>query len=253
MRKALAVLLVLFACGCLGAPESTQTAPGVSSSHPAIPTYPLGSQLNWSNWTLTVLNDNRTYTWEELSRLSTDVMKIPDLALGRTVEWKGIRPQRLGKGDFVTVINENGEVVSIPYNVSMLLALYMDGKPMETPIRLVVSLSYGCRCNWLPGIKFIDFVNRSEALGVYGEVNNKLWLSPRSFAVLGDGSMSLNELLDKADVRTIAKRITFITSNGTLSYDLRKIKKMNPSVVFEGNFGVPALGIKDLKGIKLEG
>ncbi len=249
MKKALAVMLILIACGCLGTPESTQTTSSTTSGHSMIPTYPFGSP---PNWTLTVLNEERIYTWEELSRLSTDVMKIPDLALRRTVEWKGIKPQRLGKGDFVTAINENGEVVSIPYNVSMLLALYMDGKPMKTPIRLVVSLSYGCRCNWLPGIRFIDFVNRSEALGIYGEVNNKLWISPRSFAILGNNSMHLNELFDKADVRTIARRVVFVTSNGTLPYDLGEIKKMNPLVVFEGTFEMPVLGIKDLRRIKLE-
>lgn len=241
------------ACGCIGASEK-QTPSNVSTpSYSKISTYPLGNPPNWSNWTLAVLNDNRTYTWEELSKLSNDTMRIPDLNLGRTVEWRGVRPQRLGRGDFVTVINENGEVVSIPYNVSMLLAIYMDGKPMSTPIRLVASLSYGCRCNWLPGIRLVDFVNRSKALGVYGEVNNELWLSPRSFAALGNGSVHLNELLDKADVRPIARRVIFITPNGELPYSLAKIKKLNPLVVFEGKFKVPSLGIEDLRGIRLEG
>lgn len=53
--------------------------------------YFLGNFLNWLNWILVVLNDNRIYMWEEFLKLLNDMMRILDLNFGRIVEWRGVR------------------------------------------------------------------------------------------------------------------------------------------------------------------
>lgn len=253
MKKVFFFLFVFMVCGCIGVFEKQMFSNVLILSYLKILICFLGNFLNWLNWILVVLNDNRIYMWEEFLKLLNDMMRILDLNFGRIVEWRGVRFQRFGRGDFVMVINENGEVVSIFYNVLMFLVIYMDGKLMLILIRFVVSFFYGCWCNWFFGIRLVDFVNCFKVLGVYGEVNNEFWLFLRSFVVFGNGLVYLNELFDKVDVRLIVRRVIFIIFNGEFLYSFVKIKKLNLLVVFEGKFKVFLLGIEDLRGIRFEG
>ncbi|GAB6101564.1 hypothetical protein JCM16138_07870 [Thermococcus atlanticus] len=246
MRKIVAFLiLTVFVCGCLG------SGPGTTSS-------------SGDTWTLYVISGSnvKELSLEELKEFGLVDMPVPDLALEKTVHWKGVPPQKLGKGDVINFISENGEIVSVPSNVSMVLALYRDGEPVNGTVRLITSLSFGCKCHWIDMIRVIEFLNESSALHIHGKVENELYISPRTLGIFRGidyivkhekSRASLKDVLNIANPWPEAKEVTFITSRGEKTFRLADIIEKNPTVEFDGSFCVLELGICGVKEIKIGG
>jgi len=258
---------MVLSAGCIGS-----SSPGVPGGQSRIASYespsmtPINIPLeDRENWTVYVINGEsvREYSIYELAKMPMEKMLDKDLSVGKTLHWKGVLVQRLGEGNIVNFISSDRYMVSIPYGTKMILALYVDEKPIEdTPVRLIVDLSYGCRCNWIKNIRIVEFVNRSDCFSVYGEVINVLYFSPRTLNIFRgvdavvkneSNSASLKEILDQAVLKETAKKIVFVTAEGRKAYLLNDVLSKNPTIVFkEGKFKIPGLGIDDLKGIKVE-
>jgi len=246
--KRFMVLLVLavFVCGCVSNGSTTETK---------------GSE---STWTLYIISGNtvKEISMEKLKGFGLVDMPVPDLALGRTVHWKGVPPQRLGKGDVINFISENGEIVSVPYNVSMVLALYRDGEPINGTVRLITSLSFGCKCHWIDRIKVVEFLNESNALHIGGKVENELYLSPRTLGIVGGVDYLLAHKKSEADLKDVlelanpwpeAKELTFVTSRGEKTFRLSDIIEENPTIESSDGFCIPELNLCGIKEIKVGG
>ncbi|AEH25019.1 hypothetical protein [Pyrococcus yayanosii] len=248
MRKILVfVILTVFVCGCVSNGSNT----GETNS-------------SEGTWTLYIISGNsvKELSLEDPKKLGLTDMPVPDLALGRTVHWEGIPPQKLGKGDVINFISENGEIVSVPSNVSMVLALYRDGEPVNGTVRLITSLSFGCKCHWIDRIKVVEFLNESSALHIYGMVENELYLSPRTLGIFEGidyivkhekSKAGLKDIINLADPWPEAKEVTFVTSRGEKTFRLSDVIEKNPTIEFENGFCVPELNICGIKGIRIGG
>ncbi|AHF79478.1 hypothetical protein [Thermococcus paralvinellae] len=251
------LLGIIFSLGCIGH-EATTTPTMIPLN---------ASTEDYSNWTVYVINNDevKEYTLEELKKIQMEEMLDKDLSVGRTLKWKGGPPQKLGKGDVINFISNDLYMVSIPYYTKMVLALYVDGKPLQgsdAPIKLVVDLSYGCRCNWIKKIRIVEFVRKKECFSVYGEVFNILYFSPRTLNIFKgidaivkneSNSAKLKDVLDKAILKETAKKVVFVTKNGRFEYSLKEVLDKNPTITYDnGEFKIPELGIEGLKGIRVE-
>ncbi|NJE62234.1 hypothetical protein [Thermococcus sp. 21S7] len=261
-RTVLPILLIIlaFSLGCIN--------PGNTRETTAPTLVPLNvSTSDYSNWTVYVISgENVTeYNLDELGEMPMEEITDKDLSIGKTRVWRGVPPQKLGKGDVINFVSDDLYLVSIPYYTKMILALYVDGNPLQgndAPIKLIVDLSYGCRCNWIKKIRVVEFVRKEECLSVYGEVFNILYFSPRTLNIFRgvdaivkreNNSARLGDILDKAIMKETAKNIVFVTENGRMRYPLESVLEKNPLVVYEdGRFKIPEMGIDNLKGIKVE-
>ncbi|ACJ15787.1 Hypothetical protein TON_0302 [Thermococcus onnurineus NA1] len=260
-RAVLAIIILLtFSLGCISQGNTRET------TTPALVSLNVSTE-DYSNWTVYVTNgENVTeYTLDELKGMPMEEMLDKDLSIGKTLVWKGVPPQKLGKGDVINFVSDDLYLVSIPYYTKMILALYVDGNPLQgndAPIKLIVDLSYGCRCNWIKKIRVVEFVRKSECFSVYGEVFNILYFSPRTLNIFRgidsivkneSNSARLKDVLDKAILKETAKKVVFVTGEGRFEYSLEEVLEKDPTIVYEdGEFKIPELGINDLKGINIE-
>lgn len=218
-------------------------------------------------WTFYVIGGEVTaHTLEDIRH--SELTEIYETVIEKEVQevkWEGVPAQGFGEGDIINFISEDGYVVSIPYDVDVILALKKDGKSIDEreggPLKIAVDPYYGCKCNWLKYLKIVEFVDSGNSLLVYGEVFNILTFSPRDLNLyygLNDvldntySEVPLTFILDKAICKQNATKIVFITSEGRFSYSLSEIREKNLILVYDNGFHVGALGITDLIGIKIE-
>ena len=222
------------------------------------------SQEEWTFYTID--EDVTMYTVEDLN--SFDTQAIYETVVEKEVKevkWEGVLAREFGNGDTINFISEDGYLVSIPYDVDVILAYKKEGNPIKTedggPLKIAVDPYYGCKCNWLKFLKIVEFVDSETSLSVYGEVFNLLTFSPRDLNLyygLDDvvnntyTEVPLTFLLDKALCKENATTIVFITEEGRFSYPLSEITAQNLMVKYNGEFVIEGLMITRLKGIKIE-
>lgn len=217
-------------------------------------------------WTVYTIDEGVTvYTVKDLR--SFELTKIYETVIEKEVKnvtWEGVMAQEFGDGDMINFISEDGYLVSIPYEVDVILAYKKEGNPIPNeeggPLKIAVDPSYGCKCNWLKYVKIVEFVDKEHSLSVYGEVVNLLTFSPRDLNLyygLDDilqntySEAPLTFVLDKALCTQNATTIIFITEEGRYSYPLSDIRNKNLVLVYDNGFHVYALEITDIKGIKI--
>ena len=218
-------------------------------------------------WNFYIIDDNvKEYSLSELKNFETDV--IYETVVGkeiRKVEWEGVAPNTLGEGDIINYISEDLYLVSVPYNVDVILAYTKEGKniPKEEggPLKIAVDPNYGCRCNWLKYLKIVEFIDSKNSLSIYGEVTNILYFSPRDLNVFYSiediienryNRIGLNKILDKAICKSKAEKITFVTENDRKTFDLHEIKNIDPEIIYEDGFNIPSLNLENIIAIKIE-
>jgi len=165
----------------------------------------------------------------------------------------------------INFISEDGYLVSIPYEVDVILAYRKAGHPIGTedggPLKIAVDPYYGCKCNWLKFLKIVEFVDKENSFSVYGEVFNLITFSYRDMNLyygLGDvidnthSQVPLLFILDKALCKENTTTITFITESGRISYPLEEIRNIDPLLTYDDGFFIEELEIEYLKGIKIE-
>ena len=223
--------------------------------------------VSQEEWTFYAIDEDATmYTVDDLN--SFDIHAIYETVIEKEVKevkWEGVLAREFGKGDTINFISEDGYLVSIPYDVDVILAYKKEGNPINTddggPLKIVVDPYYGCKCNWLKYLKIVEFVDSETSLSVYGEVFNILTFSPRDLNLyygLDDvvnntyTEVPLTFLLDKALCKENAATIVFITEEGRFSYSLSEITAQNLMVKYNGEFVIEGLMITGLKGIKIE-
>ena len=222
------------------------------------------SQEEWTFYTID--EDVTMYTVEDLN--SFDTQAIYETVVEKEVKevkWEGVLAREFGNGDTINFISEDGYLVSIPYDVDVILAYKKEGNPINTddggPLKIAVDPYYGCKCNWLKFLKIVEFVDSVTSISVYGEVFNLLTFSPRDLNLyygLDDvvnntyTEVPLTFLLDKALCKENATTIVFITEEGRFSYPLSEITAQNLMVKYNGEFVIEGLMITRLKGIKIE-
>lgn len=218
-------------------------------------------------WTFYVIGGEVTqYTLEDIRH--AELTEIYETVIEKDIQevkWEGVPAQKFGEGDIINFISEDGYLVSIPYDVDVILAFKKDGKSIDEkeggPLKIAVDPYYGCKCNWLQYLKIVEFVDSEDSLSVYGEVFNILTFSPRDLNlhygiehVLDNTytEVPLTFILDKAICKQNAAKIVFITKEGRFSYSLSEIRDKNLILVYDNGFHIGALGITDLVGIKIE-
>lgn len=237
--KKLALSLILMILGCIGQKE----------------------------WTFYAISDEvHEYTLQDLESFGTETMYETVIKKEiKEVEWEGVAVREFGTGDIINFISEDGYMVSIPYDVDVILAYRKEGNPINKeeggPLKIAVDPSYGCKCNWLKYVRIVEFVNKENALSVYGEVVNLLTFSPRDLNLYYGLDSVVNNtyseaplmfFLDKALCKQNATTIVFITEEGRHSYSLEEIREKNLILTYNNGFYIYALGIRNLKGIKIE-
>ena len=223
--------------------------------------------IGQAQWTVHVIDDGISeYTIEDLKLMETSTILETVIETDiEKVEWEGVSAQEFGVGDIINFISEDGYMVSIPYDVEVILAFKKDGKSIGRdeggPLKIAVDPYYGCKCNWLKYLRIVEFVNAENSLSVYGDVVTLLTFSPRDLnlyygieAVLNNMSaeVPLMFIVDKAICKENATKITFVTKEGRYSYSLSDIREKELVLVYDEGFHVYGLGITDLKGIKIE-
>lgn len=223
--------------------------------------------IQQESWTFYVIDERVTeYTLEEINAF--ELKEIYETVIEKEVKkvkWEGVMAREFGSGDIVNFISEDGYMVSIPYEVDVILAYKKDGNTIHTkeggPLKIAVDPYYGCKCNWLKYLKIVEFVDSENSLSVYGEVVTMLTFSPRDLNLyygLDDivnnaySEAPLTFILDKALCKQSATTVVFITKEGRHSYSLSEIRGKNLVLVYENGFHIYALGITDIKGIKIE-
>jgi len=218
-------------------------------------------------WNFYVVDDDvKEYSLSELKKfeISTIYETVVDEEI-KEVKWEGTPSNILGKGDIINYISEDLYMVSIPYDVDVILAYKKDGKsvPKEEggPLKIAVEQNYGCKCNWLKNLKIVEFIDAENSFSIYGEVFNILYFSPRDLNVFYSiediienrhNRVKLNRILDKAICKSKAEKITFITENGRKDFDLREIRDINPEIVYDNGFNIPSLNLENIRAIKIE-
>jgi hypothetical protein len=222
-------------------------------------------------WTFYVVNDGTgdeftEYTLDDIQTL--DIKDIYETVIQKeiiTVKWEGVLARDFGHGDTINFISEDGYLVSIPYDVDVILAFQKDGKSINKedggPLKIAVDPYYGCKCNWLKYLKIVEFVDKETSFSVYGEVVNLLIFSPRDLNLYYGLEDVLNNtytevpltfVLDKAICKENTTTIVFVTEEGRYTYFLEEIRDKNLIIVYNGGFHIEGLGIVNLKGIKVE-
>lgn len=239
MKKILLFFLILSGVGCLGQ----------------------------GKWTVYVVNGGvREYTLEDIKAFETEVVyeNVVEKEV-KKVKWEGVAAKAFGSGDIINYISEDGYLVSIPYDVKVILAYRKDGESIDEeeggPLKIAVDPFYGCKCNWLKYVKIVEFVNSENSFSVYGEVFNLLTFSSRDLNlyyglenVLNNtyNEVPLTFILDKAICKQNATNVVFVTGNGRFSYSLSEIREKNVVVRYDDGFHIDGLKITDLRGIKVE-
>lgn len=223
--------------------------------------------IQQESWTFYVIDEGVIeYTLEEIT--SFELKEIYETVIEKEVKkvkWEGVMAREFGSGDIVNFISEDGYMVSIPYDVDVILAYKKEGNTIDTreggPLKIAVDPYYGCKCNWLKYLKIVEFVDSEDSLSVYGDVFNILTFSPRDLNlyyglddILGNTytEAPLTFVLDKAICKQNTTTIVFITEEGRYSYSLSEIRGKNLVLVYDNGFHIYALGIIDIKGIKIE-
>jgi len=223
--------------------------------------------IQQESWTFYVIDERITeYTLDEINAF--ELKEIYETVIEKEVKkvkWEGVIAREFGSGDIINFISEDGYMVSIPYDVDVILAYKKDGNTLHAkeggPLKIAVDPYYGCKCNWLKYLKIVEFVDSEDSLSVYGEVVNMLTFSPRDLNLyygLDDivnnaySEAPLTFILDKALCKQSATTVVFITKEGRYSYSLSEIRGKNLVLVYENGFHIYALGITDIKGIKIE-
>ncbi|MBU7030941.1 MAG: molybdopterin-dependent oxidoreductase [Theionarchaea archaeon] len=218
-------------------------------------------------WTFMVIDDSvREYSLQDLS--SYDSTTIVETLIEKEItkiSWNGPLARLFGEGDIINFISEDGYVVSIPYEVDVILAYQKEGVPVGEedggPLKIIVDPYYGCKCNWLKFLKIVEFVDKEESFSVYGEVFNLITFSYRDLNlyyglenVIDDtnSQVPLLFILDKALCKENATTITFVTESGRFTYSLEEIRDIDPLLTYDDGFFIEGLGIEYLQGIKIE-
>ncbi|MBU6997451.1 MAG: molybdopterin-dependent oxidoreductase [Theionarchaea archaeon] len=218
-------------------------------------------------WTFHVIDDGVTeYALDSMA--SKDISTIEETLVEKEIKkvtWEGVLAREFGEGDTINFISQDGYLVSIPYNVDVILAFRKEGNPIGEedggPLKIIVDPTYGCKCNWLKYLRIVEFVDKEDSFSVYGDVFNLLTFSPRDLNlhygledVLANTSneVPLVFVLDKAITKENATTITFVTEDGRYTYTLQEIRDMNPTLIYDNGFCIIELGIVNLKGIKIE-
>lgn len=217
-------------------------------------------------WTFHVIDEDVTaYTIEDMNFELKAIYETVIEKEIKKVKWEGVAPQEFGEGDTINFISEDGYLVSIPYDVEVILAVKKEGESIDEeeggPLKIIVDPNYGCKCNWLKYLRIVEFVDSDTSVSVYGEVVNMLTFSSRDLNLYYGLDAVLNStytevplvfLLDKAMCKQNATTVIFITENGRYTYPLSEIRSKNPVILYENGFHLYLLGITDLKGIKIE-
>jgi hypothetical protein len=206
------------------------------------------------------------YTLGDITDMKTSI--IEETVIKKEIEkvnWEGVLATEFGEGDTINFISEDGYLVSIPYEVDVILAFKKEGSPISEmdggPLKIAVDPNYGCKCNWLKYLKIVEFVDSEESFSVYGNVFNLLTFSPRDLnlhyglkEVIQNTytKAPLQFVLDKAICKENATTIVFITENGRFSYSLEEIKGKDLVLIYDNGFHIEGLNIRNLKGIKIE-
>lgn len=219
------------------------------------------------SWTFHVIDGGVTeYTVNGITSMNTTIIEETVIEKEiKKVKWEGVLAREFGEGDVINFISQDGYLVSIPYNVDVILAFKKDGNPIGEedggPLKIIVDPNYGCKCNWLKYLKIVEFVDKEDSFSVYGDVFNLLTFSPRDLNlhygledVLSNtySEVPLVFVLDKAISKENATTMTFVTEEGRYTYSLEEIRDMNPTLIYDHGFSIPELGIVNLKGIKIE-
>lgn len=239
MKKVLLLFLIFLVFGCIGEEK----------------------------WTVYVVDGGvKEYTLEELKAFEPEVVceNVIEKEV-KKVKWEGVAAKTFGSGDIINYISEDGYFVSIPYDVTVILAYRKEGKSIGKeeggPLKIAVDPFYGCKCNWLKYVKIVEFVDSENSFSVYGEVFNFLTFSPRDLNLYYGLEDVLNNtydeaplifVLDKAICKQNAVNIVFVTGNGRFSYSLSEIRGKNLVLRYDNGFYIDGLGITDLRGIKVE-
>jgi hypothetical protein len=218
-------------------------------------------------WTFSVIDDTVTeYSLQEFS--SYEHTTIVETVIEKEVmkiNWKGPLARQFGSGDLINFISEDGYLVSIPYDVDVILAYRKENSPISAedggPLKIAVDPNYGCKCNWLKYLKIVEFVNKGDSFSVYGEVFNLITFSARDLNLYygleevienTHSQVPLKFILDTALCKEGASTIIFVTDSGRISYSLEEIRQIDPLLRYEDGFFIEELGIEYLKGIKIE-
>jgi hypothetical protein len=223
--------------------------------------------IGQEDWTFYVIDETVTeYTLGDIASFEIDTVYETVIEKEiRKVKWEGVAAHQFGEGDTITFISEDGYLVSIPYDVQVIVAYKKDGEPIDGkeggPLKIAVDPLYGCKCNWLKYLKIVEFVHAENSLSVYGDVVNMLTFSPRDLNLyygLEDvmnntyREVPLTFILDKALCKENATKIVFITEEGRFSFLLSEVRDMDLILVYDSGFQLHGLGITNLKGIKIE-
>lgn len=219
------------------------------------------------SWTVTVIDDTVTqFSLQDFS--SYEHTTITETVIEKAVmkiNWEGPLARQFGSGDMINFISLDGYLVSIPYEVDVILAYRKEGSPVGEeeggPLKIIVDPFYGCKCNWLKFLKIVEFVDKEDSFSIYGEVFNLITFSARDLNLyygLEDvienthSQVPLQFILDKALCKEGTSTVIFITESGRTSYSLDEIATINPVLTYEDGFFIEELGIEYLKGIKIE-
>jgi hypothetical protein len=245
MNRIILLFPFFFLLGCLGQEAVPQETP----------------------WIFTVIDDTITeYSLQDFS--SYEQTTIVETVIEKEVmkiNWEGPLAREFGTGDLINFISEDGYVVSIPYEVDVILAYRKEGTPIGTedggPLKIAVDPSYGCKCNWLKYLKIVEFVNKEDSFSVYGEVFNLITFSARDLNLYygleevienAYSQVPLQFILDKALCKEGTSTIIFITDSGRITYSLEEIREIDPLLRYADGFFIEELGIDYLTGIKIE-
>jgi hypothetical protein len=223
--------------------------------------------IGQQEWKFYIIDEDvAEYTLEDIMPRETTVIYETVITKElKKVAWEGVLAAEFGKGDTINFISEDGYLVSIPYDVDVILAYRKEGNAISEqdggPLKIAVDPDYGCKCNWLKYLKIVEFVDSENSFSVYGDVFNLLTFSSRDLNLyygLDDvlknthTEVPLSFILKKAICKENATKIIFITEQGRYSYSLEEIRNKDLLIVYDGRFQIYGLEIMDLKGIKVE-